>query len=179
MTAVIGYYGGPGAGKSVQALRLAAALKSKHLKADYVSEVVKQWARDGRLPVDYDQFLFFGKQLHRETSMYGKVDFVVTDAPVLLTAYYAQVFGSPRQAACFRDMYLTLMDMHKAKGHEHHHYFLTRTHPYDPEGRFQTEEQAKGIDVELRRYLREMGLNVKDIPSGDNVTEMVMADLGV
>jgi hypothetical protein len=32
-------------------------------------------------------------------------------------------------------------------------FFINRSKPFDPRGRYETEEQAKLVDVELRAYL--------------------------
>ena len=177
MTKVVCLHGGPGTGKSTVAAKLFAAMKSNHVNAELVGEVVKQWALEGRKPVSFDQFLFFGKQSRRESSLFGKVDFIVTDAPVLLTSYYAQVFGSPEQAALFRQMLLTYKNMAIAAGHEHKHYFLTRTKKYDPRWRYQDEAGARQIDEELRRYIKEMGLTITEVPGDDTgVREILRAE---
>ncbi len=179
MTKVLNLYGGPGTGKSTIAAKLFAAMKSNHVNAELVAEYVKQWAWEKRKPVSFDQFLFFGKQARRESSLFGEVDVVVTDAPVLLTAYYAQVFGSPAQATCFRHMLLTYLDMVTAQGHEHKHYFLTRLKPYDQRGRFQDEKGAREVDEELRRFVKEMGLKISEVPGDDEGVAAILRAEGL
>ncbi len=163
MTTIINILGGPGVGKSTIAAKVFSMLKEQGKEAEYVSEYVKGWAWEKRTPVNYDQFYFFAKQARREYPYFGKVDVIVSDAPVLLTSYYAQVYGTPQQAALFRSMYLTYADMCQKDGHSMKHYFLRRANPYNPEGRFQTEADANNIDVELRRFVRELGVMVIDI----------------
>lgn len=166
MTKVINLYGGPGTGKSTNASLLFALLKQDGYNAELVSEYVKQWAWEGRNPVNFDQFYFFGKQMRKETHLFGKVDIIVTDAPVVLTAYYAEVFGSPDQAACFRKMVQTYYDMCKEEKVRHTHVFLKRVKPYNPKGRFQTEEEARAIDEDLRKFVKSNNIHVTDI-TGD------------
>jgi tRNA uridine 5-carbamoylmethylation protein Kti12 len=89
MTKVLSLVSGPGVGKSTVAAKLFAALKCDHKSVELCTEYVKSWAWENRKPVDFDQFFFFGKQSRRECSLFGNVDLVVTDAPVLLTSYYA------------------------------------------------------------------------------------------
>lgn len=159
MTKIINLYAGPGTGKSTIAAKTFAMLKEAGLNVELVTEYVKKWAWDERKPVNYDQFYFFGKQARSETALLGKVDIIVTDAPVVLTSYYAQVFGTPEQAVLFRSMYLAYRAMLEHDGHKLVDVWLNRVKPYDPRGRYQDEGGAKKIDVEMRRYLSEVGID--------------------
>src|SRR5512133_3821784 len=97
-TLVVNLWGGPGTGKSTTAAFLFALLKQKGYNAELVREYVKEWAWEKRQPGPLDQFYFFGKQSRRESLLYGKVDFIVTDCPVMLSAFYAYKF-SPGKVA--------------------------------------------------------------------------------
>lgn len=176
MTTIVSLYGGPGTGKSTNAAKLFAAIKSIEggPSAELNQEYVKQWAWEKRTPVSFDQFYFFGKQTRKEYSLFGQVDFVITDAPVLLTCYYAQVYGTSDQAALFRSMLLTYNRMCKDAGHSQHNYFLTRSKPYDPRGRFQTEDQARKIDIDLRRYMAETGTEFIELPDDDQLIPTIL-----
>jgi hypothetical protein len=173
VTVVVNLYAGPGAGKSTIAAKTFAILKERGLNVELVTEFVKQWAWEKRTPVNFDQFYFFGKQARRETSLFGSVDIIVTDAPVLLTCYYAQVYGTPQQAALFRSMFLTYREMCSAAGHKHIDIFLGRTKAYDPRGRFQDEAGAKQIDADLARYLKEVGIQAELIPATENCAQRI------
>jgi predicted ATPase len=73
----------------------------------------------------------------------------------------------------FRSMILTYSAMCREHGHQHQYYFLTRTHPYETSGRFQSEDEARQIDDELRRYLKELGMPVMDVPASDEGVSMI------
>lgn len=178
MSIVVSLYGGPGTGKSTSAAHLFAELKMAGVNAELVQEYVKQWAWEDRKPVTLDQFYFFGKQSRKEYSLFGKVDTVVTDSPVSLCAYYTHLYGSKEQDSLFQDMTKTYYNMAKNTGNHHVHIWLNRVKAYNPAGRFQTEEQARDIDNDMRNFLtRNVGLEFVEVdgsPDGvKSILEMV------
>jgi hypothetical protein len=153
VTQVINLYGGPGTGKSTSAALLFAMLKMAGKNAELVREYVKEWAWEGRQPGEFDQLYFMGKQIRKESLLYGKVDWIVTDSPVLLGVYYSQEYAPELIAEAVKKTATNFYDhAHRAKV-VHHHVFLERSKQYNPAGRYQTEEEAKKIDVSLRRIL--------------------------
>jgi hypothetical protein len=173
MTTVINLYAGPGSGKSTTAAKLFSMMKERSFNVELVQEWVKQWAWEKRKPVQLDQFYLFGKQARREYSLFGQVEYIVTDAPVLLTCYYAQVFGTPEQGTLFRSMLLTYLRMCQESGHHHKHIFINRTKAYDPRGRFQDEAGARQIDDDLRRYLKESGISAFEVKGDVNCAQAI------
>lgn len=93
-TLVISAYGGPGSGKTVACMDICQQLKKRGYNAEYVSEVAKDYVYDE----NYDmldgspehQYEMLQEQLKRVDRYMGKVDFVVTDSPVLLNGIYNQ-----------------------------------------------------------------------------------------
>lgn len=153
MTLVVNLYGGPGTGKSTGAAYLFAKLKMSGVNAELVREYVKGWAWEGRKIGPLDQFYFFGKQLRAESQLHGKVDVIVTDSSVLIGAYYAQRYCSPLVANA-----VTASAVRARSEAEHHdvRYFdvwLTRSKPYNPAGRYETEAQAREVDATQRAFI--------------------------
>lgn len=152
MTKIINLYGGPGTGKSTSAAYIYWALKHADINAELVREYVKNWAWEDRKISKYDQMYFLGKQSRAESMLYGKVDYVVTDSPVLLSAYYANHYKS-----LVSDGVLEAVKGYYAQaaqdGHKHLHAFLNRTKPYQQAGRWQSEGDAKAIDLGIMATL--------------------------
>jgi hypothetical protein len=149
MTICISFIGGPGIGKSTSAALAFYLLKSAGLNAELVREYAKDWAWDSRKMTTYDQAYFLGKQMRKESMLYGKTDIIVTDSPIAMSAYYARECGSH-----LKDGIISLVDAFYrqayADGHRHYHVFLNRTKPYQQEGRYQSEDAAVKIDTDLR-----------------------------
>src|SRR5579864_7162545 len=94
-TTILNVYGGPGSGKSTSAAYLYYLLKCKGENAELVREYVKEWSWEKRPITAYDEIYFLGKQVRHESLLFGKVKWIVTDAPVYMTAYYANLYCSP------------------------------------------------------------------------------------
>jgi nicotinamide riboside kinase len=161
-TTVINLLGGPGSGKSTQAAAVFASLKKTGIMCELVQEYVKSWAWMG-IPVQtpFDQLYIFGKQARAESILYGKVDVIVTDSPVLLSAFYDEKHNHRTIVKdALPEFYRAVREMRV----EHLNAFLPRSKPYDPRGRYQTEEEAKEVDVELQEWLRVNGFAFSSFP---------------
>jgi hypothetical protein len=152
-TKIINLYGGPGTGKSTSAAYLYYLLKSLGKNVELVREYVKDWAWEKRNISSYDQLYLFGKQSRRESMLYGRVEYIVTDSPVLQGLYYADKYCPTTIARGLENVtdafYLQAMN----DGHQHFHVFLNRSKEYNPEGRYQTLDQALEIDKGVKRLL--------------------------
>lgn len=155
-TTIINLYGGPGTGKSTSAAYLYYLLKKNGTNVELVREYVKDWAWEGRKISTYDQIYFLGKQVRRESMLYGKVDWIVTDSPVMMNLYYAQRYCSLSLAEGVRSATLSFYRQAAEDGNKHLHIMLHRNKPYLSEGRYQTEEEAREIDTGVKRLLDDL-----------------------
>jgi nicotinamide riboside kinase len=158
MTTIISLYGGPGTGKSTSSAYLFYKLKSMGLSTELVREYVKNWAWEGRHIEKYDQMYFMGKQIRAESLLFGKVDYVVTDSPVMLGAYYAELYTTPVIAAGVLSGVQAFYKQALDDGHKHLHVFLERTKPYVQAGRYETAKQAKDVDSGVKNMLEDLGI---------------------
>lgn len=152
LTTVLNLYSGPGAGKSTTAAFVFAHLKKQGVNAELVTEYVKGWAWIGRRVQPLDQFYLFGKQLHRESNLYGKVDVIVTDSPIGIAAYYASKYCPADMAEAVRLCHNSVRAQNLAKYVD---VALVRSKAYNPKGRYETESEAKSIDAEMFSFLRD------------------------
>lgn len=159
MTNIINVYGGPSIGKSSTASFMYYLLKSRGLNAELVREYVKNWAWEKRNIGPYDQFYFMGKQSHYESALYGKVDWIVTDSPLMLCATYAARYNTPPVANGIKEAVLSFYKQCDLDNYRHHHIVLQRSRPYVQAGRFETEAQAQEIDGQAESFLLNNNFN--------------------
>jgi len=151
VTKIINLYGGPGTGKSTTAAALFAELKYRGVNCEYVQEYAKDKAWEfgtnhlGTPKVFQAQEYIFGKQHFRLRRCAEDVDVIVTDCPLFLgLIYMPKNFGIPSLKNCIREAY----DLY-----DNLNIFLVRHKEYNPKGRFQSEEQAKDLDVKVKQML--------------------------
>ena len=151
-TIVVHMFAGPGAGKTTCAWEIASKLKKLGYVTEYVSEYAKELVWDGRLDL-LDGSLekqrnLYNEQKRRIDRLIGKVDFVVTDSPPIM----GKVYLKERNAAFEQEM----MD----DFHQYHNFciFVERGVYYEKEGRLQTEEQSKDLDLEIKALLKDNGI---------------------
>jgi RecA/RadA recombinase len=151
-TTVINLFGGPGTGKSTAAPDIYSELKKQGESAELVREYVKHWAYTKRKIGKYDQLYLLGKQSHYESFLYGTVRYIVTDSPVLLAGFYATYYHGV--ISSYVDEAAKGFVNHSTNdGVVHLNFLLSRDFTYDPQGRYESEEDALRLDGHLEEYL--------------------------
>ena len=147
---VINLYGGPGVGKSTTAAGLYSLMKSRGYKVELVREWIKNLAYDDRHPDLSLQLMALAKQYRAEAPLHEKVDYIITDSPLLLNAFYTTA-GMPTGIA---HDYIDFVD-YLGKQTKNIHYFVERcaSHPYEDSGRYQTKVEAENMDDEMYAFV--------------------------
>lgn len=152
-TTVINLFGGSGVGKSTIAALLFARMKMRGLHVELVREYVKLWAWGGRKVRQEDQIYLLGKQSAYESMLYGKVDYIVTDSPVLLAGMYAEWHNGADGKYVTRAANSFIEQSRRNSGVRIRNYLLERNGPFDPRGRWETAEEAERFDQFLEEGL--------------------------
>lgn len=143
-TKIINLVGGPGAGKSSVALSLAGKMKMSGMSADYVREFVKNWAYEGRKVQSHEQLEIFHGQSSSERPLYGNVEYAVSDSPLCLSEIYEKhYFGTDLTRGLYYEWMKIFKDVTPI------FFKIERSKAYVQEGRYETESQAKEMDVKI------------------------------
>lgn len=146
-TVVINLIGAPGTGKSTIASELFAKMKWMKLDVELVSEYAKELVWEERNETFKNELYLFAKQHHRMFRLNGKVKFIITDRPLILSIFYNQQYGDKSDE--FRTMVL-----HEVNKFENFNVFLNRTGEYETKGRNETEEQSKSFNFEMAKMMK-------------------------
>lgn len=148
MTTYINLFGGPGVGKSTAAAELFSRFKKQGKSVELVTEFAKDLVWENRQSTLAIQPYVSMKQFRNLARLKDKVDYVITDSPILKDSVYARRYASDLPQAYHELLFF----LHSNLG-DSINILLTRDHIYDSEGRYQTEEQAVEIDDELHFML--------------------------
>jgi hypothetical protein len=163
---LVNLFGTPGAGKSTGAAYIYSQLKMNGINAELVTEFAKDKVWEESTEVFNNQAYIFGKQYFKTTRCQNKVEVIVTDSPLLLSVFYNkdELLGQE-----FNDFVVKVF-----KSYNSLNYLLLRNKPYNPKGRFQTEEESDMLITPMRDMLDKYDIRYIDKDGDqDNYDEIV------
>ena len=154
MSKIINLFGGPGIGKSTQASGLFTEMKRNHMSVEYTYEFPKEVAWEGNISQLKDQFFITGNQHRNISRLYGKVDYIIVDSPIILGCFYEQRYGTDYPASFYGVTGLSKFLWNLFKQYDNINILLKRNNEtYDPNGRIQDLQEAQEIDEDIRQTL--------------------------
>lgn len=155
---VINVFGGPGMGKSTTAAGLFYLMKKNKLNCEYVTEYAKDLVWEKRFNVLIEDPLSLLTEQHRRIDrLKDKVDYVVTDSPILLSAVYANHYQADKKDLGNNGLYhFNKLTVELFNKFDNYNYFLVHTKKinYQSEGRTQASEmEALERDEDIFNYL--------------------------
>ena len=136
-TTVINLFAGPGSGKSTTASGLFFQMKLRDVKCELVTEYAKELVYENRSLED--GILIFAQQHRRMRILNGKVRYIITDSPLLLSAVY-----QTNQPESFHNLALDVFN-----SFDNINVFINRVKKYQRYGRVQDEESALALDNKI------------------------------
>lgn len=179
MKTIVCLYGGAGTGKSTTAAALFAAAKRNGYNAEMNREYIKEWIWEGREIHPGDQTYIFAKGAKKERSYMMKgLNLIISDSPLILTHFYGMKHDKFEQEY---NTSLQMLEQHhaisKSYGYKVEHIFLNRKKEYNPAGRFQTEEEAKVFDGQMKQMLSDMKIDFKSYDAIGTVENEILLHL--
>lgn len=169
MSKVINLFAGPGAGKSTTAAGLFYLMKTKlSHKVELVTERAKELVYEGRYEDLADQGALLEEQEARQARLVGKVDYIITDSPLLLGLLYC------------RGQFATTPFMDRVKqafnSYDNINFLIERVKPYQPYGRRQSEDSARWLDRQAWSMLAALDIPFKRIPGDESAPHTILKE---
>lgn len=172
MTKIISFLAGPGGGKSTKAAELYAKMKQLGYSVELVREAAKDYAWEDRIITESDQVYLAAEQMRRESILFGKVDYIITDSPVVLGGFYMERNHDALYLTRMIQDYLLSITMKQDVSYKY--FLLDREKTYDPNGRFESEEEITTLDEDLLSHIDYLGINYLKT----NDITVILKDLG-
>ncbi len=148
---IINLFGSPGTGKSTGAAYIFSKLKMAGINAELVTEFAKDKVWEETHAPFENQLYMLAKQYFRITRCENKVDVIITDSPILLSLIYNN--DTERLGEDFSSLV-----KHLFKHYNNYNVMLKRVKPYNPAGRFQTEEESNKLSAQIENMLLDLGI---------------------
>ena len=175
-TIVINLVGGPGAGKSTIASGVFNLLKMNRKDAELVTEYPKALVWEERKKTFDDSLYLFAKQAHIQYSINGKVSYMVTDRPLIMSNMYhnfwmAQDWPDGWNEAFYK-MVKETWDLY-----DNRVYLINRVIPYSANGRNENEEEALRQDRLTKKWLDDLGIDYVVVDGDDQAHYRIYEDI--
>ena len=169
MSKIINLFGGPGIGKSTQASGLFTEMKRHHMSVEYTYEFPKEVAWEGNISQLKDQFFITANQHRNISRLYGKVDYIIVDSPIILGCFYEQRYGDGYPASFYSMSFFDKFLWTLFNQYDNINILLNRNNEtYDPNGRIQNLEEAKEIDEDIKETLLVNNIPFSEFNVGPN-----------
>jgi hypothetical protein len=161
---VVNLFAGPGVGKSVMAADIFSVIKKNGGSAELAGEYAKDMVYESRMNILTDQVYVLAKQNRRLHRLRDKVDWVISDSPLLLSPVYAPADYYPS----FVDLAFDVFD-----SYENINLFLQRPADriYQDVGRTQKAAEAIEFDDKIKNFLDQHRVPYKVVHPGRDIVD--------
>ncbi len=165
-TTIINLLGQPGASKSTTAAGLFFQMKHNGYNVELVTELAKDITWEGHNNLLDDQLYLLANQNRRLERLRGKVQYIITDSPILLGLAYIK----PEHPDSLKRLILDIFN-----SYYNINFFIERVKPYVQIGRNQTEEEAAQISDKILGILYDNKISYSKI-KGDRSAPLTILD---
>lgn len=174
MTKIINIFAGPGAGKSTFAASLFSEMKRRGISVEMPYEFPKNLAWEGNSSALSDQLWIFAHQHRSITQLYGKVDYIIMDSPLMLSVLYKHWYSIEYPATLYDYTFDELVyNIHSS--YISTNIFLERNPDWHTNaGRMQNLEESIKIDNELQGLCHYYGIDtIKINPANVSIEKFI------
>ena len=139
-------------------------MKWEGYDVELVSEYAKELVWEERMETMKNEVYLFGKQHQRLFRLKNKVQYIITDRPLILSQFYNSKYGDASQE--FKNIVL-----HEVRKYNNFNIFLHRSKPYISKGRNQTEEESNEFSREILSMMRTLGEDVIEVVATEGLVE--------
>jgi hypothetical protein len=171
-TKVINFLGCSGSGKSLMAALVFSELKMRHFNAEYVPEFAKSLVWRGATDELNNQYEVSTQQYRMLKAVQGSVEYIVTDSPLIIGGFYNR-YNRDNVSNIEKTEKMILSKMYEF---DNIYIFLDRNpeFPYEEAGRLQDLEEAKNIDVLMKKFLDNLGIKYITVVSCRQNLEIIL-----
>lgn len=168
MSTMIQIFGGPGAGKSVLAAELFVAMKKSSIgTVELIQEYAKELVWQERYHELKNQSIVTAGQIAKTMPLNGKVDYLITDSPLLLGLVYAR---DPKEVE------QTILN-HTSAFDRIVNIFIDRGDSvFESEGRVHSHSESIHIDFKIITMLHKYGFDYIGVKQGQNL-DIIMSKI--
>ncbi len=160
---------GPGTGKSTTAAGLFFLMKKDYVNAELVTEYAKDLTWSDRSNHLTEQDYILAKQNHKLRRLVNKVEYAISDSPLLLgAAYFSLQLEAMNYPVSFANY---LLDCYNS--YNNINIYLNRVRDYNPIGRGQTEEQADQLSMDVKILLNNFNIPYFELDSDEDAPEKI------
>lgn len=134
-------------------------MKKRNYSCELVTEYAKELVWDEHTTLINNQIHLFSEQFRRQLRLVNKVDYIITDCPLLLNSIYMDHYGP--NLGLKPEFIKSLKQVFDDSYFQFHNslYYLKRETKYESEGRIQSKEDALKIDKAIEEKLDYYGLS--------------------
>jgi hypothetical protein len=181
MSKIINLFGGPGIGKSTQASGLYFEMKKIGMSVEMPYEYPKVLAWDKNYNAVKDQLYVIGNQHRNIARLYGQVDYIIVDSPILLSLVYKDRYNDELEypSSLYGDKFNEfILDLNSK--YDSLNIVLERdSDMFNQDGRFQDLNESLEIDNDIVKILDSNNINYNLVKVNDNSIKTILSLLTI
>ena len=177
-TKIINLFGGPGIGKSTQAAGLHYIMKKNGMSVELTSEFPKAIAWEKNYSAINDQLYITANQHRNISRVYGQVEYIIVDSPILFGLVYKKRYQSQLYPTKFYGEYFDKFVLDLFNQYDNINILLHRNDAvFQKEGRFQDLKGSQEVDIDLINLLESNNIEFMEYEVDYNTVNSIYKDL--